>query len=354
MEKKVKQMLIGSSMLAGMVCIPLATMGAAAPPILSHPGPMTIHPTMVRSLGNGAKQYEFTVDGAVNTITTPPIDFHPLTASNTELKMYGFPTRPTNPAQLAVWKKAMSAWKASPAPVITVTQIYNQPLHKLSRQMHNTAESSNWSGYYTDSSYNQWDAVQGTFAQPTDYSTSANKFESSWVGLGGVNSGALIQDGTQMNAGQYGAWYEYLGNGGLGVPEINFNNITVNPGDEMYTFVSYNPNNGQAQFYVEDETNGTSQSATVNLGSAYYDGSTAEWINERPEINGSLSQLANYGSQTWTQAQAYNAYTGNWENLGDDNNSGIDMYDSSGQLLSGVGSLLSSTSFNATWYASGN
>lgn len=342
--------------------------GMPSPGGTSGGGPMhgtapthTVAPLTVKVLPGGVHQYEFLIGGKLNVMTTAPASFHPLTATNAELQKYGFPLRPTAPGQLRMWQKAMAHWKSSPRPTVTVTDIYNRMLFSHSvahtpsqRIVNGTTESSNWSGYYTDSSYNRWDAAQGSFIQPTDYSSSPNKYESGWVGLGGVNSGALIQDGTQMNAGQYGAWYEYLGNGGAGVPEINFNSITVNPGDQIYTFVSYDPNNGQAYFYVEDETNGTSQSATVDLGSDYYDGTTAEWINERPEIGSSLSQLADYGTQTWTGAQAYNAYTGNWDNVGDVTNNAIDMYSSGGQLLSAAGSLASSTSWTDTWYASGN
>lgn len=359
MKKKTSRFITGGGMITSLMIIPMFTMGAASPPMMtpSHVGatPGAVRPMVNVQLPNGAHQFKFVIAGLTNTVLTPPVNFHPLTATNAQLKAYGFPARPTSLAELATWEKAMGAWRSAPVPKLTVTNIYNNMRIIHAPDVHNGVEqSSNWSGYFTSSSYNQWDAAQGFFVQPTDYSTSSNKYESSWVGLGGVNSGALIQDGTQMNAGQYGAWYEYLGNGGAGVPEINFNSINVNPGDQMYTYVSYNPNDGNAYFYVEDESNGTSQSATVNLGSNYYDGTTAEWINERPEIGSQLSQLADYGSQGWTGAQAYNAYTGNWDNLGNETNNSIDMYSSAGNLLSQAGNLQSSTSFTDTWVASGN
>lgn len=386
---------------AGAVVVMLGGMDAAVAAPSFAASTRVLHPVAIARTQDGATAYEFSVAGKVNTFIVPPRGFSPLDATNAQLAQYGFPTRPTGAKQLQMWETAMSDWRRTAAPAISVTDVYSKlvPLARSNKgggpgtasgapgtpgagpgapagapgtpggaagpgmpaapgQPHqrpvNATESSNWSGYYTSSGYNQWDAVEGAFVQPTDMSQSANKFESSWVGLGGVNSGALIQDGTQMNAGQYSAWYEYLGNGGAGVPEINFDNISVNPGDEIYAYTSYDASTGNAYFFVEDETDGTSQSTTVNLGSDYYDGSTAEWINERPEVGGSLAQLANYGSQTWTGAEAFDVTSNAYDDLGNVSNCAIDMCSSSGQLLSCAGSLQSPTSFTDTWCASGN
>lgn len=52
---------------------------------------------------------------------------------------------------------------------------------------------------------------------------------------------------------------------------------------------------GQTTFYVADNTTGTSQSVIVNLSPSYYDGRTAEWIDERPLVNGSISRSGTSG-----------------------------------------------------------
>lgn len=55
------------------------------------------------------------------------------------------------------------------------------------------------SGYVAKGGTNAFAQVQGDFVQPTIQSGCANNtYESTWVGLGGYNSGKLVQTGTAM------------------------------------------------------------------------------------------------------------------------------------------------------------
>ena len=96
-------------------------------------------------------------------------------------------------------------------------------------------------------------------------------------------------------------------------------------------------------------TRGTSTS-----GSSYvnqnYDGTTAEWIIERP--NGALQTadgfypLANYTSETMTDDYALS--NGSYQPINSFNNTCINMYQS-GTLLSSISGLSSNGTFTGTW-----
>lgn len=307
----------------------------------------------VHSLPDGGKAYVYNINGIDNVFPVPPKGFNPLTATDAQLQEYGFPTRPKDSKKLAIWQNDMSHYKQTPIPNVSMTQIK----HKLKKKQTNNKVvnglSYNWSGFYNYANSNTWTAVQGDFAQPTEQSDSApNSYESAWVGLGGMNSGALIQAGTQMYNYNYNAWYEYLGRApGSSVYEIDLPSVTVHPGDDIHVYVSYQTSNQVANFYVADNTTGTSQPVLVNLSSSnYYDGTTAEWIDERPTVNGSYAILADYGIDSWTNAQTYNT-NGNWNSLGSSAYDYLIMVNTSGDALSYPGnlSLLTATSFNDYW-----
>lgn len=305
-------------------------------------------PSHVVSLPGGGKGYIYYINGVKNEVPVPAAGFSPLTASDAQLQEYGFPPRPQNPNELAQWKSDMSHWKRVAAPTLSTIPGIDHRLRRF-----NTSESANWGGYVNTSSSNQWIAVQGNWTQPTPGSTScSNADESSWAGLGGWNTGSLIQAGTDMNYGNTPvAWYEYLKPNG-GVAEQPISSITVRPGDSMHVYVSYQTSTGQTDFYVADNTTGTSKSVLVTLDSNYYDGSSAEWIDERPTVNNSLVPLLNYGSDPWTNAQTYNTQ-GVWEPIGNNSYTSVVMQNNTGNydFLSEPSSLQTSSSFTDYWLA---
>ena len=69
---------------------------------------------------------------------------------------------------------------------------------------------------------------------------------------------------------------------------------------------------GTAYWFVEDLTTGKYTTAPLSNASSYYDGSSAEWIDERTTFGTTPSPLANYGATHWTEAQA--ATSTNWKN----------------------------------------
>ncbi len=170
--------------------------------------------------------------------------------------------------------------------------------------------------------------MQGDFYQPTDnqLGRASNAEESSWIGLGAGygyqnSNGGLIQAGTAINESiqapdgtypLYASFVELLNN----TKNSNFGpdylgKFTVNPGDHIHIHVSYNQSDTTADFYIANDTTG--QYGILNWDIAlgilaygpYYDGSTAEWIDEQPNwsSNGPTVPLADLGGNSWFNAQ---------------------------------------------------
>jgi peptidase A4-like protein/IPT/TIG domain-containing protein len=161
--------------------------------------------------------------------------------------------------------------------------------------------SSNWSGAIEDGSGGAFTGVEGSWVVPRVQGSAADEASATWVGIDGVDASSLIQTGTLQNSGpdyggtQYDAWVELLP-GALEVIGNSSGPATVDPGDTMTASI------------VEDspglwtiDLNNTTQSWSFSEQFAYSTpGSTAEWIEEAPTVNGSVATLADYGSTTFS------------------------------------------------------
>lgn len=316
----------------------------------------------VTELPDGGKIYTYIIDGIENNFPVPPDGFDPITASDEALETYGFPPRPENLQDLADWTETMSYYEYTPVPEIEQTeQVHGvfQPAVDYTKgtNLTNTAmTSANWSGYVAKGGTNAFAQVQGDFVQPTIQSgCSSNTYESTWVGLGGYNSQKLVQTGTAMNTvnggRNYYAWYEYLGPGNSN-PEIRFNSITVRAGDRIHCYCSFQRSNGVFNAYIANNTNGTSQSVVLNIPtSTYYDGTSAEFINERPMLSNGTSSwyasLTKYGTTNWTNCQVYLSASNKWVSLGSQSTDSITMKNNGRALATPSG--LSGQTFKSTW-----
>ena len=145
--------------------------------------------------------------------------------------------------------------------------------------------STNWSGYVVTGQ--KYAAVAGSWAVPTVVATSGARYASDWVGIGGFNSGDLIQAGTteQYANGHatYNAWTEILPASETIIP-----GFTVHPGDAMTVTVIKGSGKSWTMTVV-DSTESESFSRKVAYDSLE---SSAEWIHEAPEVNGSIVDIA--------------------------------------------------------------
>ncbi len=168
-----------------------------------------------------------------------------------------------------------------------------------------TARVSHWSGYLVDLNLENRSqgvtSVSGTWIVPSASVSKNDTFSSVWVGVGGYGETSLIQAGTEQHCvdGQleYFAWYELL------PKTINrIHTLTIYPGDSVTTTITlldfeYN----SWLITLVDHTRGTSFQKTVTYNSTM---KSAEWIVERPTVNGKISTLADFGTATLTNCTA--------------------------------------------------
>jgi peptidase A4-like protein len=150
-------------------------------------------------------------------------------------------------------------------------------------------ESSNWGGYaQSATAKSKFKAVKDFWKVPTvNTSASGNQFSADWVGIGGFSDQTLVQDGTEADHvnghAQYDAWTEIIP-----APEVVIKGLAIHPGDRMEGIVQ-ETKPGTWKMTVMDLTTGKSGGRTVQYNSS---GKSVEAIHERPEVNGSLANLA--------------------------------------------------------------
>jgi hypothetical protein len=122
-----------------------------------------------------------------------------------------------------------------------------------------------------------------------------------WIGIGGQFDATLIQAGTEQDStrGQetYSAWYELLN-----ASVVTIDSLSITPGDNITGSISLlDPTNSIWSIEIHDVTNEQSFQKNVSYPSSML---SAEWIVERPTINGHLTTLADFGQVTFTGCTA--------------------------------------------------
>jgi hypothetical protein len=225
--------------------------------------------------------------------------------------------------------------------------------------------TANWSGYVAATNLSRLQAnsvteVSGSWTVPkvTGPSTGST-YSSVWVGIDGFNNSTVEQVGTSEDvingAPVYQAWWEMFSSG-RGQPEQVISRMTVEPGDSITASVQYitsGTHAGHFDLSIIDNSR-PNDSFSIYASSSQYQSplaqrSTAEWIVEAPTVNGSIAQLANFGSVTFTNASAViNGVSGPindslWQSLALNIGSGVVVYDTTSVLTK------SGTSFVVTY-----
>jgi Peptidase A4 family len=162
-----------------------------------------------------------------------------------------------------------------------------------------TADSLNWAGYAVTPG-SGITAVSGTFTVPTAGLLPPG-FSASWAGIGGYSTSDLIQAGVSENSavggevlgGQYNAWYEILPASETPISDCSGNvpSCAVNPGDKISVEIS-NAGGDNWDISLTDAGNWT-WSTSVSYASS---GSSAEWIQEAPSLEGVQTIPADVGT----------------------------------------------------------
>jgi hypothetical protein len=319
---------VGTALLAPLAAMPVAhaadahptrAVTATAKPCAATGSANETHlaATSVRSLTGGGKAYTYHLGRQQLRFAVPPKGFNALRATPAQLAKYGLPARPASGAARAKWNTLFGhlGQAATPDIAVSAAQPDNLPQPTAARPSAeagvSTATTPIWAGYVSK----QWGqptyyaTAQGRWTEPSIGTTSCSgATHLTWVGIGGYGSSQLLQDGTDQNNN---AWFEYLGPNNTGVSITDFSSsLGIKSGDSVEALTEYLGTT--AYWLVEDMTTGKYTTAELSNASSYYDGSSAEFIDERTTFGTTPSPLANYGATHWTQAEA--ATSTNWKN----------------------------------------
>jgi Peptidase A4 family len=163
----------------------------------------------------------------------------------------------------------------------------------------------NWAGYTVACNFSAPQPlvteVQGSWIVPQLELSQNDTFSAVWIGIGGYFGHTLIQIGTEQDCigrtAYYSAWFELLP-----ADSITIQTMEVFPGDAITASISLtSPELNTWSINIDDMSTGQSykQDFVYNSGRL-----SAEWIIERPDVNRSLSELADFGSVTMSNCSA--------------------------------------------------
>ena len=164
---------------------------------------------------------------------------------------------------------------------------------------------SQWSGYMVASDIQNRSAVvssvSGSWIVPEVNASVNNTFSGVWVGIGGYGEETLIQAGTEQEyfngKFDYYAWYELLPDYLVRIPSLH-----VQPGDMIRASISLISEKASTWLIeISDVTRGEQFKKVFVYNSSRL---TAEWIVERPKVNGVVTTLADFGNVTFTECKA--------------------------------------------------
>jgi hypothetical protein len=159
----------------------------------------------------------------------------------------------------------------------------------------------NWGGYAVASDFNNPQpvvtGVSGSWVVPEVAISQNDTFSAVWIGIGGTFGTDLIQAGTEQDSingvTYYSAWFELLPD-----YEITVTTMNISSGDKISACIGLSdPNLNVWTISLIDLTNGESFSQDFEYSSSRL---SAEWVLERPVVNNVLSQLADFGTLTFS------------------------------------------------------
>lgn len=282
---------------------------------------------------DGSKDYVYFVDGHKVDWPVPPTGWDAATASPSDRGRFGIPPEPpvADGAYHAAWAQALHRLRfGTPPAEILQVPVENTPTElsppspELQQELAANGASVDltsptWAGELA--TQHNFAEVDATYTEPpsctpgtpatvcADTTQCPNAAAAYWVGLGGVgNVGVpLGQDGTNApstRGGQYLAWWAVGPNtppGGAGGYLENVwpaTTFAAGEGNVVYQRTSYDVNTGQYTFEVFDNTTGQA-AGPINVTDSDINESTADYVVERPAINGVHVPLLRFGSMGW-------------------------------------------------------
>ncbi len=217
-----------------------------------------------------------------------------------------------------------------------------------------TVDSLNWAGYAVTASTGSVTQVTGSWVQPAVTCSRSTTYAAFWDGIDGYSSDTVEQGGTLAfcsgGHASYYAWYEFYP-----AASVEISSLAVTPGSTVSVTVSYS--SSASEFSVTVTVGSSSSTKTGTVSGAQR--TSAECIAERPEVNGRLASLAEFGTAAFgadhTSTIGCGAtVAGATGTFGSFSTAvAINMVDSADRALSTTGALSSDgSSFTETWDAS--
>src|SRR6185437_9430350 len=139
-----------------------------------------------------------------------------------------------------------------------------------------------------------YNSITGTWTVPAAGSTSKATYSSNWIGIDGFNNSSLIQTGTESDYAHgratYAAWWEILP-----AAETRISSLTVSPGDVMTASIT----KGSSSSWNITLTDTTTRKSFSTVQTYTGPQTSAEWIEEAPQVGGTIAPLAHYGQSTF-------------------------------------------------------
>ena len=237
-----------------------------------------------------------------------PEGFDPVTASARELAEHRLPRRPEAADEahlLPLWERTMGRTRQWITPEFEHRDHVSHGPARLAGAPADAenATSGNWSGaaaFAPQGKPYRWVGGQWTVPSPHTAAT-GDYWASEWVGVDGWNSPDVMQAGTETHVTKFGfftstdvyAWWEWYPAG-----EVRISNLPVSPGDLMYCLICTDAlSTAKATVYFSNQSTGVGTRFDITApGKTALAGNVAEWIVERPSINGSVANLTDYGA----------------------------------------------------------
>jgi hypothetical protein len=206
-------------------------------------------------------------------------------------------------------------------------------------------QSTNWSGYAdNNTSGNTYSTVTAKWTEPAVTCTSTTALAAFWVGIDGLTSGSVEQDGTLAECfggtAFYFTWWEMYPTNAIQVVGQSVHSGDAITASVVRTGASY-------ALKVTDSTH-TANSFTTTQSCSTCANSSAEWIAEAPSGSAGIYPLPNF--RTWTTSSATvksGSTSGVISSFPDDE---LTMINSSGAVKAQPGALTAGgNGFTVTW-----
>lgn len=253
--------------------------------------------------------------GATTSIE-PPAGFEPIQASDEELARFGYPPRPDSdraPRAYAAWQRAVTASGVRVVPELEVTDTVAGSNRAVPEQAAGSQPKSsyNWSGAVVTSGATTYNSASTFYYVAADYVVPAARQEygicdggwdreMTWVGIDGWGSADVVKAGTESDgfcnktgtATRYYAWFAWYPNA-----TTTIKNFPIHPGDDIFVEVWHTSPTSADVYMVDYQANQhVSFGFTAPKGVSLI-GNSAEWVIERPLVNGKLATISTYVSE---------------------------------------------------------